>query len=524
MGKTHHQSLADRVAWAGLILGPMLACVVWAILPAQSAGTGELSGNGQVLTAAVSGLSPAARATAAVAVLMAIWWLTEAIPLPATALLPLVLFPLLGAAPIKVAAAPYAHSVIFLFLGGFLLGLSLERCGLHKRLALNTLLLVGTSPRRLIAGFMLASAVLSMWVSNTATTIMMLPIAMSIITLIAEEYARQGTPGEHDGSPDPNFDVALLLGIAYAASIGGVATLIGTPPNAVLKGFLESDLHTSLGFAQWMGIGLPVTIVFLPVCWAFLVYGVLRVQLREIPGGRPLIISQRDALGPMSKHEWIVLGVFLCTIVLWIARPFLGRFGASHDIAFFGRLNDSSIAIGAALMLFLLPVDIKTRTFAMDWETARKVPWGILLLFGGGLSLAATISSTGLDVAIGHSIAGIGQVPSWLAVVLVCSLMIFLTELTSNTAVTTALLPIIAAAAPALGVDPIKVVVPAALAASFAFMLPVATPPNAIVFGSGHVRIGQMARAGLGLNILGIIVISLASILLEGAILDISAR
>jgi len=507
-------ALADRVAWVGLVLGPILAIITWALIPeARFDASGVLIG----------GLVPAGRATAATGVLMAVWWLTEAIPLPATALIPLVLFPLTGAADIKAAAAPFAHSVIFLFLGGFLLGLAMERSGLHKRIALSIVLLVGTGPRMLIGGFMLASAALSMWVSNTATTIMMLPIAMSVLTLVAVQHAPAGTAAEDAPSPDPHFDTALLLGIAYAASIGGIATLIGTPPNAVLKGFIETDLGREIGFAQWLAIGLPITVVFLPLAWAYLVFFSQRVRLREIPGGRAVIRAERSQLGPMSRAERTVLVVFLCAIVLWIARPFLARYGAGHEMALLGRLNDSSIAIGAALALFIIPVNARTRTFAMDWQTTRRLPWGILLLFGGGLSLAAAISATGVDVFIGSSITGIGHLPAWVAITLVCTLMIFLTELTSNTAVTTALLPILAAAAPALGVDPIRVIVPAALAASFAFMLPVATPPNAIVFGSGRIRIGQMARAGFGLNILGILVISGATIVLEDLILKINA-
>ena len=502
---TDQPAFASLVHWAGLGAGPVLAVAAYLLLP-----EGALSSPG--------------RATAAVGVLMAVWWLTEAIPLAATALLPLLLFPLAGIATIDAAAAPFANSVIYLFLGGFILGLGMERWGLHKRIALITLLLVGTSPRRLIAAFMVAPAMLSMWVSNTATTIMMLPIAMSVIGLVATQCAPPNTPPDQIESPDPNFDCSLLLGVAYASSIGGVATLIGTAPNAILAGFIASDLGQPVAFARWLMLGLPIVAVFLPLAWFYVVFISQPVRLRTIPGGRTLIREELRHLGPVTRGELTVFCVFCCTVVLWIARPVLQDFGKDHALTLLAGLNDSSIAIAAALALFVIPVHPRGRVFAMDWETAERVPWGILLLFGGGLSLAAAITANGVDAFIGHSVEGLGHMPVWLAVVLVCTLVIFLTELTSNTAITTALLPILAGVAPALGVDPLRLVVPAALAASFAFMLPVATPPNAIVFGSGRIRIDQMARAGLGLNILGIVVISAATLLLEGLVVNIGGN
>ncbi|MBK7405871.1 MAG: SLC13/DASS family transporter [Phycisphaerales bacterium] len=507
VGTDPHQGLHSRVSWAGLLVGPLLAALAYFLLPGGAAPD--------------QGLSDPGRATAALAVLMAAWWLTEAIPLSATALLPLVCLPLSGAAGIKAAAAPYANDVIFLFLGGFILGLAMERSSLHRRIAYLTLLAVGTSPRRLIAGFMVASAVISMWVSNTATTIMMLPIALSVISLVAARHAPPGTPPGEAPSPDPNFDSTLLLGVAYASSIGGVATLIGTAPNAILKGYLSSNLHIELSFAHWLLLGVPLVALYLPVAWFYLVFISQPVRLKTIPGGRDMIRRELHALGPVSRAEWIVMAVFFSTVLLWIGRPLLTELGTRHGLVALAGLNDASIAIAAALALFLIPVQPRTRTFAMDWHTAERLPWGVLLLFGGGLSLAAAISANGVDSYLGAALAGLGHLQVWLAVVLVCTVVILLTELTSNTAVTTAFLPILAAGAVAMGIPPLRLLVPATLAASMAFMLPVATPPNAIVFGSGRITIGQMARAGLGLNLAGIVLISAATLLAGDFILRI---
>lgn len=490
---------AHIVSWTGLVAAPVLAVAAYLLLPGpryDEAG------------ALVGGLSQPGRATAAIGVLMAVWWLSEAIPLSATSLVPLVAFPLCGCLSIRDAAAPFASDVIFLFLGGFILGLAMERWGLHKRIALITVSIVGTSPKRLIGGFMVASAMISFWVNNTSTTIMMLPIAMSVIAMVAARHAPPGTPVEQHRSPDPNFDSTLLLGIAYASSIGGVGTLIGTAPNAIMKGFVQENLGLTIGFVEWMMLGVPLVAVMLPLAWLYMTCVSQPVRLKQIPGGRELIRGERRALGRMRRGEVIVMSVFACTVALWLFRPMLVQLGKDHDLLLLRGLNDSSIAVAAALALFLIPVRPKERVFAMDWPTAERLPWGALLLFGGGLSLAAAITANGVDVYIGAMFAGLGVLPIWLAVLLVVAVVIFLTELTSNTAVTTALLPILAAAAPAMGVDPLRLVVPAAIAASMAFMLPVATPPNAIVFGSGRVTIGQMSRAGLGLNIIGIMVIT----------------
>ncbi len=468
-------------SWWGLAVGPLAALAVWALLHGAP------------------DLTPGGRATAAVAVLMAVWWLTEALPLPVTALVPIVLLPLTGAADVRAATAPYASKVIYLFLGGFVLGLGLQRWGLHRRIALRTILLVGTGPRRIVAGFMVATAVLSMWVSNTATTVMMTPIGASVAGLLLRRLREEGG----DEAQGRAFATCLLLGIAYAASIGGVGTLIGTPPNAVLKGFVEDTYGVEISFAGWLLVGLPLVIVFLPLAWLWLTARAFPVRLRSLPGGRQVVAEELARLGPMSRGEWTVLVVFCLAALGWVLR---GRIVAWTGLT---GLTDEGIAVAAALALFVVPVEPRTRTFAMDWETARRLPWGVLLLFGGGLSLAAAIRDNGVDRFLGAGFSALEGLPAWALVAAVVLLVVFLTELTSNTAVTTTLLPVLAAAATALALAPAVLLVPAAVAASCAFMLPVATPPNAIVFGSGHVTLRQMARAGLALNLLGVVVVTL---------------
>lgn len=431
--------------------------------------------------------------TAAVGVLMAVWWVSEAIPIPATALLPLVLFAPLGILSMGQAAAPYSNPIIFLFLGGFVIALAMERWDLHRRIALQVVRRMGVRPPTLVFSFMMATAFLSMWVSNTATTVMMLPIGLSVINLVrpSDEYGL--------GRPvDFNFAIGLMLGIAYAASIGGLATLIGTPPNALLAGFMLETYGVEIGFAQWMLVGLPLTIVTLPLGWLILTKMVYPIRIEEIPGGRETIEREYRALGPVSSAEKAVAGVFTATALLWITRPLLA------DII--PGLHDTAIAIGAAVALFLIPAGTG-RGFIMDWRTAEKLPWGVLILFGGGLSLAEAVSTSGLAGYIGNVVAGLG-LSVLLMVVAITVVIIFLTELTSNTATAAAFLPLVASIAVGLGQNPLLLAVPAALGASCAFMMPVATPPNAIVFGSGYVSIPQMVRAGWWLNLLFIVAIT----------------
>jgi len=478
------------VSWIGLLAGPLAALAVRLLLPHE-----YLDGVGEAVE-----LSAAARATMAVMAWMAVWWLSEAVDIAVTALLPIVLFPLVGVGSVAEATAPYASSVIFLFMGGFVVALSMQRWGLDRRIALAALRLVGTKPVNMIGGFMLATALLSAFVSNTATTALMLPIGLSVIAL-----ARQA---EDEGGPERrNFPLALMLAIAYAASIGGLATIIGTPPNLFLVGFLHDNRQIEVSFVGWLRIGLPLVAVMLPLAWLVLTRWVYPVERRPIPGAAALIEKAYAALGPVSRGERITLAVFLAAATAWITRPLLAAWtiGGFHPL---GRLSDTGIAMLAALALFVLPVDLSEREFAMDWATAEKLPWGVLILFGGGLSLAAAVERHQVAEFLGAQARAFSGWPEVAVVLLVTTATIFLTELTSNTATAATLVPILAALAPGLGIDPLRLVIPATLAASCAFMLPVATPPNAIVFGSGQVTLPQMARAGFWLNLLAILPIA----------------
>ncbi len=476
---------------------------------------GELSGRGRIrgmvaglaamatmlVVPAPAGMPAEAWLVAAVAVLMASWWISEAVPLPVTALIPIVLFPLLGIAPLAKAAAPYADPVMFLFLGGFLLGIGLERRNLHKRAGLHAILFIGTSPRRLVGGFLVATAALSMWVSNSATAVIMLPVATAVLGLFAF-HCRVDVVSQR------NLGAAVMLAVAYGASIGGLGTLIGTPPNALLAAYMEREHGVTIGFAQWMLIGLPMVFAMIAITWPLL------VRLHPISAGAvdagPAIRVELQSLGPMGSAERRVAAVFLVTALAWVARPLYG--------AYVPGLDDSVIAILGALCLFVIPSGEGDGGRLIGWEDTRALPWGILILFGGGLSLAGAISSSGLAAWLGGAMAGLGSLPV-LAVVAAATLgMIFLTELTSNTASAATFLPVGGAIALGIGIEPALLAVPLALAASCAFMLPVATPPNAIVFASGAVTIGQMARAGLWINLLGTVVIVTLSYVLAGTL------
>lgn len=476
-----------------------------------------MSGTGEVVT-----FSNAGRATLALAVWMAIWWMTEAVELYATALLPLVALPMTGASPVRAAAAPYAHELIFLFMGGFLIALAMQRWGLHKRMALKALRAAGDHPAGIVACFMGVTAFFSMWVSNTATAVMMLPIALSIIALVEQVEPGSvaggaGHGGAGNGGPGnivpgsktrPHFALCLLLGIAYAASIGGIGTIIGTPPNVFLASFIQSNLGQEISFVRWMGVGLPLVAVFLPLTWLMLTRVLYPLRAVRIEGSREVTEKAYRELGSMSRGERVVLAVFLLAALSWIARPLLIQVQIG-DLQPLAGLSDPVIAMVAALALFVVPVDVKRRIFVMNWETAVKLPWGILLLFGGGLSLAAAIRANGVGEYIGHQLAFLSGIPTLLLVMAVIALVIYLTELTSNTATTATFIPILAALGPVFDLHPYMLIVPAAIAASCAFMLPVATPPNAIIFGSGHVTIQQMIRAGFWLNLMGVVLITM---------------
>jgi sodium-dependent dicarboxylate transporter 2/3/5 len=466
--------LSERRQLIGLLLGPVLLLALL-VLPLPD------------------GMTPAGLRVAAVAVLMAVWWLTEAIPIPATALLPVLLFPLLGIMDGGDVTRAYGHHLIYLFLGGFLIAVTMEKWNLHHRIALHTIRVVGVTPQRIVLGFMLATAFLSMWISNTATTMMMVTIAVAVLHEVDERL--EHAPGEL------RFGTALMLGIGYAASIGGVATLIGTPPNAIFAGVVERTYGYTISFAGWMAFGLPLSLVMLAVTWFYLTRVRFRSEAGQLPGGRDFIRDQLVRLGPMSRQEKQVAAVFLAVACLWVLRGL-------YQPAALRYVKDSTIAIAGALLLFVIPVDLKRREFLLDWKTAVRIPWDIIILFGGGFALAQGFTDSGLTQWLADRLVVLQGIDLWLVIASVVLLVIFLTEVTSNTATASLLLPVMGALAAAIDVHPFGVMVATVVAASFAFMLPVATPPNAIVFSSRYVSMLQMARAGLWLNLLGVVLIT----------------
>ncbi|WP_216395834.1 SLC13 family permease [Arcanobacterium phocae] len=436
--------------------------------------------------------------TAAIAVVMGLWWMTEAIPLPATALLPLVAFPAFGVVPIKAAAAPYASDTIFLFMGGFFLALTMQRWNLQRRIALITVLLVGTRPKRLILGFMIATGFLSMWVSNTATAVMMLPIGLSILNTV-------GNVSDDGANPTlryPKFATALMLGIAYSASIASLSTLIGTPPNVLLRAYLQETHGITLSFGQWMLFAAPMAWTFLLLAWAVLVR-IYKPEIDEIPGGKAIIQRELAAMGTVTMQEITVGVIFIGAGLAWIFLPVIWPETP---------INDSGIAMIVSLLLFVTPAKPKQGIALLDWNTAKDIPWDILILFGGGLSLSAAFGSSGLSLWIGDHAQILAGLPLVVIVVIVTALIIGLTEMTSNTATAAAFLPIIGAVAIGMGVPVEALVIPVALAATCAFMLPVATPPNAIAYGSGFIKIRQMMKAGMRLNIISIALITVFTV------------
>jgi len=467
-------------------------------------------------------LTPGASWTAAVTALCAVWWVTEPIPIPVTSLLPFVIFPLVGVLDHKAVATAYGHTLILLLLGGFIMSEAMARSGAHKRLAVGMVRLAGgrggATPKRLILGFMLACALTSMWISNTATTLMLLPVAIAVIQ-------------QDEANGGGQLALPLLLGLAWSASIGGMGTPVGTPPNVILMGVYREVVGQDIGFAQWMAMGLPVVLVLVPLAWLWVTRGVGR--------GTPLTVPE---VGPWSTGERRVLVVFGLTAFLWVTRtaPFGGwstLLSSEGAITAFisgngdgmhpGLLSggwidasgagDSTIALGAVVALFLVP-DGKGSQL-LDWQTARRIPWGLLLLFGGGIAIAKAFGSTGLSASLGAWLAddvGIATWPLLLMLLGVCLVVTFLTEVTSNTATTTLLMPVLAAAALAAELEPMQLMVPAALSASCAFMLPVATAPNAIVYGTDRVPVHRMAREGLALNLGGAVVIAVLCAVMLG--------
>ena len=450
--------------FAGLILGPVLfvLCLLYADLP---------------------GLSPIAKYTLAITLWVAVWWITEPIPIPVTSLLPLILFPLFDVMNVKMVTLAFGNEMIFLYMGGFVIALAIEKTGLHRRMALNILHITGTKKSRLLLGFMISSAVMSMWISNTATALLMLPIGLSII--------------RHFPEKSENFGKVLMFSIAYSCSIGGIATLVGTPTNLILSGVLEQLYQVKISFYDWMIIGMPVSITLLFILYLYLVI----LSRDSKTKAQQLEISSLEKLNPISKDEKKVLIVFLSVVFLWIVNGFLIK-------PFIPTISDMAIALSGAVALFLIPSSKDDKQMIMDWPSAEKLPWGILLLFGGGLVIAEAFKVSGLAAWIGGGLSGLDHSSLLLVLVIVVLLINFMTELTSNVATAAMILPILGSMALSMDIHPFLLMVGAVMAASCAFMLPVATPPNAVVFSSGMFTIRDMVRLGFILNILSVIVIS----------------
>ncbi|WP_369997654.1 DASS family sodium-coupled anion symporter [Winogradskyella sp.] len=440
------------------------------------------------------GLNDEANAVLASTVWIAVWWITEAISIVVTALLPIILFPLSGGLTIGETTASYGHKYIFLFLGGFIIAIAIEKWNLHKRIALNIIKIVGTNVSKIILGFMIATAVLSMWISNTATAVMILPVGVAIVLQLKDN------PKTVENE-NLIFGKALMLAIAYSASIGGMATLIGTPPNLVLAGVVEHTYDTEITFSQWFVFGFPISIILLVVCWLYLTKVAFKFKQKEFPGGKEEINKQLNALGKISSEEKIILVIFIITAIAWISRSFILS-------KWLPAIDDTIIAIIASVILFLVPSS-KKGSALMAWEDTIKLPWGILLLFGGGMALASGFEITGLAIWIGNHLTALAGVSLIILLLVLVASVNFLTEVTSNMATTAMLLPVLVSLAAIIDVHPYILLVSATLAASCAFMLPVATPPNAVVFGSGYLKIEDMVKKGIWMNIISIVLVTL---------------
>ncbi len=453
-------------------------------------------------------LSPEGLALMAATSWVAIWWITEAIPIAATSLLPLLLFPLLGIMSIKQTSIAYSDPMVLLYMGGFMIAISIEKWNLHKRIALTIISLIGSDLRKIILGFMVATAFMSMWISNTATALMMLPIGMAVA-------AQMGTSLTDTKVTQNMIGQALMLGVAYSASIGGLATIIGSPTNIVFVGIVKELFQQDIGFAQWMMVGFPVAATLLILCWIYLVrFAYPFPASLALSGGKEEIGRQISLLGKMSKEEKVVLFVFGIVAFSWMTRSFILNL-------FLPPLDDTIIALTGAVILFMLPAGPNNNGRLLDWKSAEKLPWGILLLFGGGLAIAAGFQETGLAKWIGTQFVLLENVPFWIFLIIIIAAVNFLTEITSNTATASMILPILAAVALAMGVHPYGLMASATFAASCAFMLPVATPPNAIVFGSGYLTIPQMMRAGIWMNLISIVILFFAAYFLLPFLWDI---
>lgn len=526
LGEDEHGT--PMLRWVGLAGGVLAAFVVYAVV-STFWGPGSVGGAGPLAQPQVSA---AGCRVAGIAALMGVWWLTEAIPLAATAMLPLVLFPILRIMPVKDAAAPFGDDLIFLFLGGFMLQLAMERWGLHRRIALVIILFVGTRPARLVAGIMLATAVLSMWISNAASAAMMLPIGMSLCQLVA---ARAGGAARAAGAEQPidvpghpqlrvrNLGRCVMIGIAWAATIGGIATPIGTAPNVMLRGYLNSAGLASPTFAQWMMLCGPMAAGFLVLAWVLLTRVFFPVgggsprdaERTEAADERRLLRAELAGLGPVKVGEWATMAIFSLAVVGWLFSDPISHLlgvvrttGTGPDAKSVPLITDAVVAMVAGLLVFVIPVSIKPQVFVLDWKHASRVPYGVLLLFGGGLALAKGIDVTGLDDALGNAMHGMRGMHPLVVTLVVCATTVFLSEFMSNTALTAALLPIVGSVAAALSMEPLWLLLPMTMGASCAFMMPAGTPPSAITFSSGYYTIRDMAKTGLVMNLIGVLLIS----------------
>ena len=438
-------------------------------------------------------LSNEGDAVIAVALWMVSWWITEAVSISVTALLPLLLFPLLDIMSIAAVGNNYGSPIIFLFFGGFVMALALEKVNLHRRIALNIIRITGTTPNKVVLGFMIATASLSMWISNTATTVVMLPIAMSVIKLLINDI---------DGftKKDRNFAVSVLLGIAFSANAGGIATVIGTPPNSILIGLLENEYQIEISFLKWMVFALPFSIIMIGLSYVTLVHLIFPSKGLNFSASKEVIQVELRKLGPTRSKEKMVLGIFAVTVSLWIFRTLINSIFPSLG------LSDTMISMFAAISLFAVPFNLKKGDFILDWKDTEKLAWGILILFGGGLALAEGMSVSGIVDKVSQSIAA-GDFSVTATASLLILLMLFMTELMSNVALVAVLAPVVAGIAIGLGIPIVYLLIPVTMASSCAFMLPMATPPNAIVFASGFIEVKDIVKAGILLNLVAVVIL-----------------
>lgn len=462
----------------GLILGPLMFLIILLIAPTNV-------------------LNPEAWKVIAVAIWMIIWWITEAAPIPVTALLPIILFPLTGVFTIDEATAPYANKIIFLFMGGFMLGLGMERHNLHKRIALNLIKKTGTNPNGIILGFMLTTAFISMWISNTATTVMMLPIALSITQLL--EINETSNKGKK------RFALGLMLAIAYGANIGGTATIIGTPPNVAWVGFMSDMIGYEVTFAKYLTIGLPICVIMLAITYLIITRVMYPSKIKTLSESANIIDDQLQALGKISKPEKYVAIIFVMTALTWILRGSINSW-LNTDL-----LNDSIIAMTGGTLMFITPLKLRENKFLMEWEYTSRLPWGILLLFGGGLTLAKAMEKSSIVEFVGESIARTEDLNIVLLTLGLTAFMLFMTEIMSNVALAVIFVPVVIGISLSLEINPMYLTLPVTLASSYAFMMPISTPPNAIVFSSGMIKMKDMIRAGIVLNVIAIILLVILS-------------